>query len=53
MCREAVLGTLLLVLSVASVAAHEHHADNIPNGEAISAEPIVSFPFFRQTSSKV
>lgn len=49
MCREAVLGTLLLVLSFARVAAHEHHADNIPDGEAISAEPIVPLPLSRQT----
>lgn len=46
MCREAGLGVTLLVLSVARAAAHEHHENNIPNGEAISAEPIVSFPPF-------
>lgn len=44
MSREAVLGTLSLILSIASVVAHEHHEDNIPDGEAISAEPIVPFP---------
>lgn len=47
MSREGVLGTLLLLLSVPSVAAHEHHEDNIPAGEAISAEPIVPFPLFQ------
>lgn len=40
MSREVLLVTLLLVLSVA-IAAHEHHEDNIPDGEAISPEPIV------------
>lgn len=40
MCREAGLGVILLALSV---AAHEHHEDNIPDGEAVSAEPIVPF----------
>lgn len=47
MCREAGLVIILLVLSVARAAAHEHHEDNIPNGEAISAEPIVPFPPFK------
>lgn len=45
MSREVVLVTLLLVLSVASVA-HEHHEDNIPDGEVISPEPIVYHPPF-------
>lgn len=45
MSREVFLVTLLFALSVASVA-HEHHEDNIPDGEAISSEPIVYPPPF-------
>lgn len=47
MCREAGLGVILLAFSVARACAHEHHEDNIPDGEAISAEPIVSFPLLK------
>ncbi len=34
----AVVGCLLLA---GQAAAHEHHSDEIPEGERISAEPIV------------
>lgn len=34
----AVMGCLLLA---GQAAAHEHHSDEIPEGERISAEPIV------------
>lgn len=49
MCREAGLGVVLLALalSVARAGAHEHHEDNTPDGEAISAEPIVPFPLLK------
>ena len=32
---------MLLVLLSQSVSGHEHHTDNIPEGAAISADPIV------------
>lgn len=51
MCREAGLGVILLALSVARAAAHEHHEDNIPDGEAVSAEPIVPFPLCKDKLS--
>lgn len=35
------VGLLLCVLLARNSAAHEHHSDKIPEGEAISAEPIV------------
>lgn len=31
----------LYIISFGKVAAHEHHGDAIPEGEAISADPIV------------
>ena len=38
--RTAVLCS---IISAGLVAAHEHHEDNIPEGEAVSPDPIVSF----------
>lgn len=36
------IAALLLLLGAASTAtAHEHHMDNIPQGQAISDDPIV------------
>ena len=32
---------LLLLAVVGRVSGHEHHTDEIPDGQAISAEPIV------------
>ncbi len=45
MSWPAVFGVLLCILSAGNATAHEHHSDNIPEGEAVSAEPIVAPPF--------
>lgn len=34
-------GTAALALCFVGAGAHEHHMDKIPEGEAVSAEPIV------------
>jgi len=36
--------TLLCLLSLRMVAAHEHHDDKIPEGHPISPDPIVKLP---------
>jgi hypothetical protein len=33
-------------LNSTGVVAHEHHADKIPHGKVISAEPIVSLAYY-------
>lgn len=39
---HALASTVLIALTLASRAnAHEHHEDEIPEGEAISPEPLV------------
>ena len=38
------LRLLALLYLVGQAVAHEHHTDEIPEGEAISAEPIVPPP---------
>ena len=39
----AVISAIVLSL-LGFVAAHEHHAEDIPEGQAVSAEPIVGLP---------
>ena len=34
---------LFCITSIGLAAAHEHHEDNIPEGEGISPDPIVGF----------
>lgn len=41
MSQAKYFGVLLSLSFATSAAAHEHHTDKIPEGEAISAEPIV------------
>ena len=41
MSRAEYFGLLLFLSFAKSAAAHEHHTDKIPEGEAVSAEPIV------------
>jgi len=40
---------LLCLLSLRLAAAHEHHDDQIPDGQAISPDPIVRFPVLAST----
>lgn len=44
MPRAMMLDMLLWLLLFKIAAAHEHHSDDIPEGEAISAAPIVIHP---------
>ena len=34
---------LFSITSIGLAAAHEHHEDNIPEGEGVSPDPIVGF----------
>ena len=34
---------LFSIVSIGRSIAHEHHGDNLPKGEGISPDPIVSF----------
>ena len=43
MFSAPVLFAALIFSSATQVIAHEHHDDEIPEGEAISADPIVAF----------
>ena len=42
---------LLYMLSLGRAAAHEHHDDKIPEGHAISPDPLVRLPASDSTSS--
>lgn len=44
MSRVTVVQALLCLSIAGHVAAHEHHSDDIPEGEGISAEPIACIP---------
>jgi hypothetical protein len=39
---KSVQAATVLALLVSTVQAHEHHEDKIPEGEAISPDPLVS-----------
>ena len=41
MLRPSTLAPVGCLLLLGIVAAHEHHSDEIPEGERISADPIV------------
>lgn len=40
---KRVQAATVLALLVSTVQAHEHHEDKIPEGEAISPDPLVRF----------
>jgi hypothetical protein len=40
---KSVQAATVLALLVSTAQAHEHHADKIPEGEAISPDPLVRF----------
>lgn len=40
---RSVQAATVLALLVSTAQAHEHHEDKIPEGEAISPDPLVSF----------
>ena len=40
------LSIAALLCFAGQVLAHEHHTDDIPEGEAVSAEPIVCLPLY-------
>jgi len=40
---KSVQAATVLALLVSTAQAHEHHEDKIPEGEAISPDPLVSF----------
>lgn len=44
MFSARVLSAALVFSLAARVIAHEHHEDEIPEGEAISVDPIVALP---------
>ena len=39
--RGLALGALLLLSATSTATAHEHHMDNIAEGQAVSDDPIV------------
>ena len=41
---SSIAGLVALLCSISIAAGHEHHMDEIPEGEAVSAKPLVRAP---------
>ena len=48
---SSLLSIAALLCFAGQVLAHEHHMDDIPEGEAVSAEPIVCLPLMESPLS--